>query len=58
MKDDRITVRLPADLRRLLKDAAHRSGMRESDVVRRAVERQLIAEDDTLTAYEHAKKAG
>jgi uncharacterized protein (DUF1778 family) len=58
MKDDRITVRLPADLRRLLKDAAHRSGMRESDVVRRAVERQLMAEDDTLTAYEHAKKAG
>jgi uncharacterized protein (DUF1778 family) len=58
MKDDRITVRLPADLRRLLKDAAHRSGMRESDVVRRAVERRLIAEDDTLTAYEHAKKAG
>jgi uncharacterized protein (DUF1778 family) len=58
MKDDRITVRLPADLQRLLKDAAHRSGMRESDVVRRAVERQLMAEDDTLTAYEHAKKAG
>jgi uncharacterized protein (DUF1778 family) len=58
MKDDRITVRLPADLRGLLKDAAHRSGMRESDVVRRAVDRQLMAEDDTLTAYEHAKKAG
>lgn len=32
--------------------------MRESDLVRRAVERQLAAEDDALTAYERAKKAG
>ncbi len=58
MKDYRITVRLPAELRRRLKDAAHRSGTRESDIVRGAVERQLMAEDDALTAYEHAKKAG
>jgi predicted DNA-binding protein len=58
MKDYRITVRLPRELRRRLKDAAHRRGTRESDVVRGAVERQLAAEDDGITAYERAKKAG
>jgi metal-responsive CopG/Arc/MetJ family transcriptional regulator len=58
MNEDRITVRLPADLRRKLKDAARRNGTRESDLVRGAVERQLAAEDESLTAYEHAKKAG
>jgi predicted DNA-binding protein len=57
-KDDRVTVRFPVALRRRLKDAAHRSGTRESDLVREAVERQLSAEDDTLTAYELAKAAG
>lgn len=58
MKDYRITVRFPAELRRRLKAAARRSGTRESDLVRTAVERQLSAEEDALTAYEHAKKAG
>ena len=58
MKNDRITVRFPADLRRRLRSAAHRTGTRESDLVRSAVERQLAAEDETLTAYERAKKAG
>ncbi len=58
MKADRITVRFPAELRRRLKDAARRSGTRESDLVRGAVEVRLAAEDDALTAYEHAKKAG
>jgi hypothetical protein len=58
MKDARITVRFPADLRRRLKDAARRSGTRESDLVRGAVERQLAAEDHTVTAYQRAKKAG
>ena len=58
MKDHRITVRFPAELRRRLRAAAHGSGTRESDLVRGAVERQLVAEDDALTAYEHAKKAG
>jgi predicted DNA-binding protein len=58
MKDYRITVRFPAELRQRLKTAAHRSGTRQSDLVRAAVERQLAAEDDALTAYEHAKKAG
>jgi predicted DNA-binding protein len=57
MKDARITVRFPAELRRRLKDAARRSGTRESDLVRGAVERQLAAEDDALTAYERAKKS-
>jgi predicted DNA-binding protein len=58
MKDQRVTVRLPAELRRRLKDAAQRNGTRESDTVRRAVEQQLAAEDDGITAYERARKAG
>ena len=58
MKDSRITVRFPAELRQRLKAAAHRSGTRESDLVRGAVERQLATEEDSLTAYERAKKAG
>jgi len=58
MKDSRVTVRFPAELRQRLKGAARRSGTRESDLVRAAVERQLAAEDDVPTAYEHAKKAG
>ena len=58
MKDYRITVRLSAELRRRLKKAAARSGMRESDIVRGAVERQFSTEDEELTAYDRAKKAG
>jgi len=58
MKDHRITVRFPADLRRRLKQAADSKGTRESDLVRGAVERQLAAEDRAVTAYERAKKAG
>jgi len=58
MKDHRITVRFPAELRQRLKAAAHRGGTRESDLVRAAVERELASEDAALTAYEHAKKAG
>jgi len=58
MKDHRITVRFPPELRRRLKAAARPSGSRESDVVRGAVERHLAAQEDSLTAYEHAKKAG
>jgi len=55
-------VRFPAELRERLKAAARRSGRRESDLVRGGVERQLAAElaaeNDALTAYDHAKKAG
>jgi predicted DNA-binding protein len=58
MKDYRITVRLPAELRRRLKDAALRSGTRESDIVRKAIERHFAAEEEGITAYERAKKAG
>lgn len=58
MKDHRITVRFPAEMRQRLKASARRSGTRESDLVRGAVERQLAAEEDSLTAYEYAKKAG
>jgi predicted DNA-binding protein len=58
MKNYRITVRFPPELHRRLKAAARRSGTRASDLVRGAVELQLAAEEDSLTAYEHAKKAG
>jgi predicted DNA-binding protein len=58
MKEDRITVRFPVELRRRLKAAAGRRGTRESDLVRAAVERQLADEDDVPTAYQLAKKAG
>lgn len=53
-----MTVRFPADLRRRLKEAARRRGTRESDLVRGAVERQLADEEEALTPYEHARKAG
>ncbi len=58
MKDYRITVRLPAELRKRLKDAAKRSGARESEVIRGAIERQFAAEDEGITTYERAKNAG
>jgi predicted DNA-binding protein len=58
MKDSRLTLRLPAALRRRLKDAAQRKGTRESDFVRGAVERQLAAETIETTAYDRAKAAG
>ena len=56
--DDRLTVRFPAALRQRLRDMAHRSGTRESDLVREAVEKHVEIDDNALTAYEHAKKAG
>jgi len=58
MKDYRITVRFPGDLRRRLKQAAHSRGTRESDLVRGAVERQLADEDRAVTAYQRAAQAG
>jgi Arc/MetJ-type ribon-helix-helix transcriptional regulator len=58
MKDSRVSVRFPAELRRKIRDAARRRGTHESDVVRGAVERQLAADESALTAYEHARKAG
>lgn len=58
MRDCRISVRLAPELRRRLKNAAHRSGQRESDLIRKAVERQLAAEDEALTVYDHARDAG
>ena len=51
-------MRFPAKLHRRLKDVAHRTQTRESDLVRGAVERQLAAEEAALTAYEQVKKAG
>jgi predicted DNA-binding protein len=58
MKSRRITVRFPVELHRKLKDAARRTGKRESELVRGAVERQLAADESALTAYDLAKNAG
>jgi predicted DNA-binding protein len=58
MKDQRITVRFSPEMRRLLQAVARRVGRRESDLVRDAVERQLAAEENPVTAYDLAKRAG
>ncbi len=51
-------MQVSPEMRRRLKAAARRRGTRESDLVRRAVELQLAADEDSPTAYEHAKRAG
>jgi len=56
--DFRITVRLPGELRRRLKAAARRSGTKESEVVRAAVERQLASAEAAPTVYGQLRKAG
>jgi predicted DNA-binding protein len=60
MKDERLTVRFPLELRRRLKAAALRSGTKESDVVRGAVQQHLDAAAilTRTTAYDKVKKAG
>jgi len=58
MKTQRITVRLPASLRKRVRDAARRKGVGESDVIRGAIEQQFEAEDQAISAFEHAMKAG
>jgi metal-responsive CopG/Arc/MetJ family transcriptional regulator len=58
MKDARITVRLPIALRRQLKRAAINEGVRESDLIRDAVERRFAEKDPVMTAYDRAVKAG
>lgn len=58
MKECRVTVRFPVELRRRLKETAKRTGKRESDLVRSAVERHLEEPDDTPTAYELAMRHG
>ena len=58
MKDYRISVRFPPELRRRLRQAARRSGTRESDVVRAAVERGLEADELAVTAYDRVREAG
>ena len=58
MKDQRITVRFSPEMRRRLQAVARRVGRGESDLVRDAVERQLAAEENPITAYDLAKRAG
>lgn len=58
MKDYRITVRFPPELRRRLQEAARRSKRRESDLIRSAVEQKLTADEHVSTAYDLVAKAG
>jgi predicted DNA-binding protein len=58
MKDQRISVRLPGELRQRLRQSAHRNGVRESELIREAVERQFAAEDQEITTYELAQRSG
>jgi Arc/MetJ-type ribon-helix-helix transcriptional regulator len=58
MRDSRITVRIPEELRRRIIKAARRSGTRTSELVRTAVERQLRVGEAEITAYERAEEAG
>jgi predicted DNA-binding protein len=53
-----LTVRFPAELRQRLRDAAERSGTRESDLVREAVELRLAVTEPVPAAYQKAKKSG
>ena len=58
MKQYRVSVRFSAELRKRLAAAARRTGVRESELVRDAVENHLAAEDKKLTAYDLANAAG
>ena len=58
MKDHRITIRLPDQMHRRLKVAAMRSGIRQSDTIRQAVERHFAAEDQELTAFQRTEQVG
>ena len=58
MKESRVSVRFPVELRRKLAVAARRSGIRESEIVRAAVEQHLAIQDKPLTAYDRAQAAG
>jgi predicted DNA-binding protein len=58
MKNQRITVRLSQETRSRLRAVGRRSGKRESDLIRNAVESKLSAEESALTAYDRAKNAG
>ena len=58
MPDYRLTVRLSADLRQRLKNAAQRRGAPESELIREAVEQQLAGEAGILSAFERMDAAG
>jgi metal-responsive CopG/Arc/MetJ family transcriptional regulator len=57
-RDVRITVRIPAELRNRLREAAGRTGTLESDLVRDALEMRLSAEKGERTAFGRVKEAG
>ena len=50
MKNSRVSVRFSAELRKRLKTIPARTKTRESDLIRKAVERQLTAEENAPTA--------
>jgi predicted DNA-binding protein len=58
MKDARVTVRFPNELRLRLRAEAGRKGVRESDLVRLAVEHELASVETSPTAYDLARRSG
>lgn len=58
MASRRISVRVPQAIARRLKDRSRTTGVRESEVVREALERYLPRHGQEQTAYDLAQKAG
>ncbi|HLG96431.1 MAG TPA: CopG family transcriptional regulator [Bryobacteraceae bacterium] len=55
--DSRVTVRLSAELRNRLREEARRTGRRESDLIRDAVDKHLKKKRER-SSYEVFKRAG
>jgi predicted DNA-binding protein len=58
MESRRISVRLPAKTRQRLKDRSRSTGLRESEVVRQALEEHLSKNEPKKTAYDLFLEAG
>jgi len=58
MASQRISVRVPNEVARRLKERSRTTGVRESTVVREALETYLSANGMEKSAYELAKEAG
>jgi hypothetical protein len=58
MKDDRITVRLCAELSGRLRRAGRSAGTPVAGLVREALEQQSATGSGEVSAFEHAKRTG
>ncbi|HWY44682.1 MAG TPA: hypothetical protein VNX66_14385 [Candidatus Sulfotelmatobacter sp.] len=57
MASQRISVRVPRGIARRIKERSRATGLRESDVVREALEKHL-SNNDEPTAFDRASEAG